>query len=136
MVMRTDAMASVYPGDGTHYIRHIDNNTKNGRVLTTLLYLNPMWEPSDGGCFKLFLKKGDVVIEPIFNRFLVFWSDSRCPHEVLPAHSLRYAMSIWYNDSAEILADSTIGEEEPDEAEQEQRMARVLQTLGIAGNGN
>ena len=62
MLMRTDAMASVYPGNGAHYIRHIDNNTKNGRVLTTLLYLNPMWEPSDGGCFKLFLKKGDVVI--------------------------------------------------------------------------
>lgn len=133
MLMRTDAMASVYPGDGSHYIRHIDNNTKNGRVLTTLLYLNPIWEPSDGGCFKLYLKKGDVVIEPIFNRFLVFWSDSRCPHEVLPAQSLRYAMSIWYNDSAEVLADTDHEEFEPqNEAEQEQRMARVLQTLGIA----
>ena len=133
MLMRTDAMASVYPGNGAHYVRHIDNNTKNGRVLTTLLYLNPMWDAEDGGCLKLFRKKGDVTVEPIFNRFLVFWSDSRCPHEVMPSHSLRYAMSIWYNDSHEVMADA---EDDSDkgmtEDEQEQRMARVLQTLGIA----
>ena len=80
--MRTDAMATVYPGNGTAYVRHIDNNTANGRVITTILYMNPIWEAGDGGELKLYLKKGDVVIEPIFNRFIVFWSDARCPHEV------------------------------------------------------
>ena len=47
-------------------------------------------------------------------------------------HSLLCAMSIWYNDSAEILADADDDDGEPSEAEQEQRMARVLKTLGIA----
>jgi len=85
LMMRTDAMATVYPGDGTHYVRHIDNNSANGRVITTILYLNPIWEASDGGQLKLFLKRGEVMIEPVFNRFCVFWSDNRCPHEVSPA---------------------------------------------------
>jgi len=48
----------------------------------------------------------------------------------MPAHSLRYAVSIWYNDTKEILADT---DEEVTDAEKEVRMARVLQSMGITG---
>jgi hypothetical protein len=34
-------------------------------------------------------------VEPLANRLLVFWSDGRVPHEVLAAHSLRYAATVW-----------------------------------------
>jgi hypothetical protein len=36
-----------------------------------------------------------VDVEPLANRLLVFWSDGRVPHEVLAAHSLRYAATVW-----------------------------------------
>jgi Rps23 Pro-64 3,4-dihydroxylase Tpa1-like proline 4-hydroxylase len=35
-------------------VRHSDNANKNGRRLTAILYLNPEWVPSDGGCLRVF----------------------------------------------------------------------------------
>ena len=32
------------PGKGTGYKRHIDNPNKDGRLITTLYYLNPGWD--------------------------------------------------------------------------------------------
>ena len=43
---------------------------------------------------------------PIHRRLVLFWSDARCPHEVLPAHDERFAVSIWFSlarDVAEAL---------------------------------
>jgi len=39
---------------------------------------------------------GDVDVEPLLDRCVIFWSDHRTPHEVLPAQSARWAVSVWY----------------------------------------
>ena len=54
--MRQSAMATVYPANGTRYVRHVDNQAGNGRVLTTILYLNPDWQEAHAGSLRLFVK--------------------------------------------------------------------------------
>jgi hypoxia-inducible factor (prolyl hydroxylase) len=88
--------------------RHCDNPDKNGRILTAILYLNPDWSEGDGGELQLTQTRRDgvdmtqeeqqrlVVIPPLMNRLLLFWSDRRCPHEVLPTTKHRYAITTWY----------------------------------------
>jgi hypoxia-inducible factor (prolyl hydroxylase) len=92
----------------THHRRHCDNPDKNGRILTAILYLNPDWSEGDGGELQLTQTRVSgadiaqqdeqrlIVIPPLMNRLLLFWSDRRCPHEVLPAAKHRYAVTTWY----------------------------------------
>lgn len=41
-------MLTCYPGEGSRYIRHVDNGNENGRKLTAIMYLNPDWKDGDG----------------------------------------------------------------------------------------
>merc|ERR1712072_338804 len=50
---RTKMMFAVYPGDGTHYVKHYDNPNKNGRKVSLLLYLNEGWREEDGGFLRV-----------------------------------------------------------------------------------
>ena len=44
-------------------------------------------------------------------RVVLFWSDKRVPHEVLPAHAHRYAVTVWYFDGVEkARADASVQE--------------------------
>lgn len=45
-----------------------------------------------------------VEIEPIGDRLLLFFSDTRCPHEVMPSHHYRYAVTTWYSCAKERVA--------------------------------
>ncbi|XP_077192785.1 prolyl hydroxylase EGLN2-like isoform X4 [Paroedura picta] len=56
-----------------------------------------------GGILQIYPEGRPVVanIEPIFDRLLLFWSDRRNPHEVKPAYTTRYAITVWYFDSKE-----------------------------------
>ncbi|XP_042288642.1 egl nine homolog 1 isoform X2 [Thunnus albacares] len=56
-----------------------------------------------GGLLRIFPegKAQFADIEPKFDRLLLFWSDRRNPHEVQPAFSTRYAITVWYFDADE-----------------------------------
>ncbi|KAJ6640196.1 Egl nine like 1 [Pseudolycoriella hygida] len=101
---RTKAMVACYPGSGAHYLMHVDNPNKDGRVITAIYYLNLNWETKrSGGILRIFPEQGGTVadIEPKFDRIIFFWSDRRNPHEVQPAHRTRYAITVWYFDAEE-----------------------------------
>jgi len=102
---RTKAMVACYPGEGTHYVKHVDNPNKDGRCITAIYYLNRDWKPEkDGGALKIYSACVEGVVaqvDPIFDRIIFFWSDRRNPHEVLPAFRERYAITVWYMDEKE-----------------------------------
>ena len=96
---RSSPMLAVYP-PGARYMRHTDNPDGNGRLLTMLFYLNSRWTDADGGCLRVF--QGETgereCILPQLDRVVMFWSDARCPHEVLASHMReRYAISVWFH---------------------------------------
>ncbi|XP_053545746.1 prolyl hydroxylase EGLN3 [Bombina bombina] len=101
---RSKAMVACYPGNGTGYVRHVDNPTGDGRCITCIYYLNKNWDAkSHGGILRIFPDGGSRVadVEPLFDRLLFFWSDRRNPHEVQPSYSTRYALTVWYFDAKE-----------------------------------
>ncbi|XP_013788797.1 uncharacterized protein LOC106472691 [Limulus polyphemus] len=102
---RTQAMVACYPGKGTHYVKHVDNPNQDGRCITSIYYLNKGWNVKENGGLLRMFPAGHanqvVDIEPIFDRILFFWSDRRNPHEVQPAHAIRFAITVWYFDLEE-----------------------------------
>ncbi|KAG7470831.1 hypothetical protein MATL_G00118040 [Megalops atlanticus] len=101
---RTKAMVACYPGNGTGYVRHVDNPNGDGRCITCIYYLNKNWDVKiHGGLLQIYPEGQNVVanIEPLFDRLLIFWSDRRNPHEVKPAYATRYAITVWYFDAKE-----------------------------------
>mmetsp|Transcript_16523 Transcript_16523/g.57866 ORF Transcript_16523/g.57866 Transcript_16523/m.57866 type:complete len:540 (-) Transcript_16523:244-1863(-) len=117
---RSHAMFTCYPALGEAsgpqdsargYLRHVDNegsaggvNCDNGRVLTTILYLNDGWESHNEGQLRFFEHspplqvRGEVL--PRLNRLVAFWS-AELPHEVVaPLHRDRFACTFWYLDRA------------------------------------
>ncbi len=96
---------SIYPA-GASYGKHIDNASgENHRLFTFIFYLNPNWQPGDGGELVLYepgrpdnkLKQ----IEPRGGTFVLFRSDL-FHHEVLTAHKPRYTFTGWLRRHARV----------------------------------
>ncbi len=89
-----EAHYSLYlPGAG--YRKHLDCLTQHhARGLSCLLYLNPNWQPADGGLLRLYHPEGYHEIAPTAGNWLIFRSD-RIYHEVLPAQAPRLSLAAW-----------------------------------------
>ena len=46
---------------------------------------------ADGGVLRLHRADGDVDVEPLLDRCVIFWSDHRTPHEVRLAAVSKYS---------------------------------------------
>jgi SM-20-related protein len=83
-----------YPA-GSFYKRHLDQfHNRNNRQITVLIYLNDCWKKGDGGELKLYLENGDLLVEPLARRLILFKSEA-IEHEVLKTRVPRYSFTGW-----------------------------------------
>lgn len=84
---------------GAFYKTHLDAFAgQTNRILSSVLYLNPVWAPDWGGELVMYRNfDGEVVeaVAPLFGRLVLFLSE-RFPHEVKPARRQRYSVAGWY----------------------------------------
>lgn len=87
-----------YP-KGAFYQRHKDAFVgESNRVLSLVAYLNPNWQPSDGGELVLYREEDDsegVTVQPQIGTLVLFLSEE-FPHEVLPSSQDRYSIAGWF----------------------------------------
>lgn len=86
-----------YPGGGVGYDWHRDafRGPRNRRV-TAICYLNPGWEPGHGGQLAARTPSGEVLVEPVLGRLVLFLAPE-VEHRVLPSTGPRYAVTAWYS---------------------------------------
>ena len=84
---------------GAFYQKHRDAFRGNpGRKLSTVLYLNPGWDPAAGGELVLYDEAGEnelIRVAPECGKLVIFLSED-FPHEVLPAKHLRQSIAGWF----------------------------------------
>ncbi|KEP62763.1 UNVERIFIED_CONTAM: hypoxia- inducible factor prolyl hydroxylase (phd2), putative [Hammondia hammondi] len=113
---------AMFRADGAFYKKHIDAGydpaLDNGRKITAIYYPNPPdWEAKDGGFLRIYprrrkdiqLQEGSAAgpadakpvadIEPLGDTLVLFRSRDM-PHEVLPCHRKRFAISLWMTGPA------------------------------------
>lgn len=85
------------PGD--FYKKHYDAfKGEANRVLSVVTYLNPGWQPNEGGELVLYRDEHDndgIRVVPLMGTLVVFLSEE-FPHEVLPASRDRYSIAGWF----------------------------------------
>jgi SM-20-related protein len=91
-----------YP-PGAFYKKHRDAfHGRSSRVVSTVLYLNPQWQPQDGGELLLYQQDDAMPVERVAPRggtMVVFLSE-RFPHEVTPVRQPRYSIAGWFRLSS------------------------------------
>jgi SM-20-related protein len=89
---------------GAFYKKHVDAfKGRTNRVLSTVFYLNPNWEVTDGGHLLMYDHRDDAIatISPLMGTLVVFLSDC-FPHEVRQASRLRYSIAGWFRVNASL----------------------------------
>lgn len=91
-----------YP-EGAFYKKHVDAfKGQSNRRLSTILYLNPQWQPGDGGELAMYREDESapfVTVSPLYGRLVIFLSEV-FPHEVLRANRGRFSLTGWYRINA------------------------------------
>ncbi len=96
-VSRYEMQLAHYAPDSMGYTKHLDAFRGGpNRRLTAIYYLNPTWKPGDGGELALYLPGGELRVEPINNRLLVFLAEE-VEHAVLPVGADRLALTAWFH---------------------------------------
>lgn len=91
---------AIYPV-GAFYKPHLDRHAgTQDRIVTVILYLNPDWQPGDGGELRLWTTPGDQdgafdLIEPRMGTLVMFMAGDHW-HEVLPALKTRMSITGWF----------------------------------------
>jgi Rps23 Pro-64 3,4-dihydroxylase Tpa1-like proline 4-hydroxylase len=89
----------VNTGDRGCFPVHVDSDLQySGRVLSSIVYLNPNWKSANGGELVLYPFPFDrVVIPPTMGRLVVFSSSSML-HRVMPSKAAeRVCLTVWYS---------------------------------------
>lgn len=87
-----------YPS-GTFYKKHLDAfQGRTNRVISSVLYLNPTWEPADAGELVIYSSDGEHELERVAPRYgnLVLFLSEEFPHEVLQVNRPRYSIAGWF----------------------------------------
>jgi hypothetical protein len=118
-------MLASYPGEGSHYLKHRDNDVVpqathevawqapliqdrvggswegppgsrvGDRAVTAIMYLNRNWEAADGGCLRMYREDQPFVDIQPSAGRLVIFDSRRMEHEVMPTRRQRWALSSW-----------------------------------------
>ncbi|MEJ2591880.1 MAG: 2OG-Fe(II) oxygenase [Candidatus Thiodiazotropha sp.] len=86
---------------GAFYKKHLDAfKGERNRVLTTVYYLNPGWQPQDGGQLLLYAHDGELLetVQPQYGQMVVFLSEV-FPHEVTATRRARYSLTGWFRNN-------------------------------------
>ena len=94
--LRSFDLQLAHYGPGEKYARHRDAfEGQDNRRVTAIVYLNEGWIPAHGGQLRLHVAP-PVDLEPTLDRLVVFRS-AVVEHEVLEAHTDRWALTAWYS---------------------------------------
>lgn len=91
---------AVYPPGG-FYKPHLDRHRgTQDRIVSVILYLNPAWQPGDGGELRIWTTPGDregesITVEPRMGTLVCFLAGDFW-HEVLPANRTRASVTGWF----------------------------------------
>lgn len=94
-----------YP-PGAFYQTHLDRfRDDDSRCVSAVLYLNPDWQPADGGELRMHFADGsNLDVPPLSGDLLVFLSGD-FPHEVLVTRTDRLSLTGWFRRRpADVLA--------------------------------
>ena len=84
---------------GDFYKKHLDSFRGNAnRMVTTVLYLNPNWQPDWGGELVIYNEDSSqtlATVLPEMGKLVVFMSE-QIPHEVLPTLHPRVSVAGWF----------------------------------------
>ena len=95
---------AVYPPGG-FYKPHLDRHRgTRDRILSVILYLNPAWQPGDGGELRMRTTPGEqggdfITVEPRMGTLVCFLAGDFW-HEVLPANKTRASVTGWFRGDA------------------------------------
>lgn len=98
-----EAHFALYPV-GSRYGRHLDSfRDRQNRILSVVFYLNPQWQPEDGGILRLWddrgTPRGEVL--PEAGRIVLFLS-AAIPHEVTPTRRQRASVTGWFRGAPQV----------------------------------